>query len=213
MDCTICCESTSNRDTCTLPCYHVICNICFNKWILKSNKCPLCRSDIKDEISLETQCIQTIISGLEQVNHAFLRYKTIRKTCKDKQILTNINDLLENIKELHFFENIICTNATSEEIDRTMNFINYIGAQINTDDEEDDDYLPPIDDHQSDEDYSYDESDDESKDENRYESDAYSFDETCNSCLEYDFNCTCRICEKCKEFHLKNVDCNEETCV
>ena len=88
--CTICLDNLNNHVSLKY-CSHEFCKNCFDIWSNKSNKCPICRTQIKDTETATNDCINNLYKKFNEIHETcnLLRmlYKTENET--DIQIIPN----------------------------------------------------------------------------------------------------------------------------
>ena len=77
-DCPICLENVSEADSNTSSCGHRFHDQCLTTWLMTSNTCPMCRTNLDETETEYNNRLMVHYQELEAINNEILRRNNIR---------------------------------------------------------------------------------------------------------------------------------------
>jgi len=100
-DCPVCLEQFQSSEIVFFSnCRHYLCKLCYDEYILSSNKCPLCRAILENEETAMNATLQQVERNTANLNNSLQRLKSIRtpigETEGNKAVLDTIRQNLDD---------------------------------------------------------------------------------------------------------------------
>ncbi len=97
--CPICLEEYAEQEMVKFTrCVHFLCKECYEHFLQTSNKCPVCRTPLEDEITILSRTLSHVNSCLVQVQNDLQKLKTINSRHLINEVMGSTNEDMRSLQ-------------------------------------------------------------------------------------------------------------------